>query len=124
MRGDSSNTTLLAPEKCGTPCANNANENCGGGSRLTLFNNKDKYPTLALPAGWTAGGCRSEATNGRALKGYSFAANDMTPLKCIQACAGRGYSIAGAEYGRGEYLPFTAAGRVYCLAKRKLGLMY
>jgi hypothetical protein len=104
MRGDSSNTTLLPSTRCAVSCPNNQYENCGGGSTLTLFNNPSKYPTLTLPAGWTSGGCRSEAASGRALKGYSFAGGDMTPLKCIQACADRGYSIAGAEYGRGESL--------------------
>jgi hypothetical protein len=98
MANGASNTTLLDETKCGITCANNNNENCGGSSTLSLFNNPSLYPTLTLPAGWSENGCMTEATNNRALSSYSFTSSSMTPQLCISTCQAKGYVYAGAEY--------------------------
>jgi hypothetical protein len=57
---------------------------------------------MALPDGWQANGCATEATGARALSGYSFTGDNMTPQLCIAACQARAYKYAGVEYGRGK----------------------
>jgi len=104
MQSGSSNTTLLDPIQCGMACANNTNENCGGSNTLQLWNNPSLYPIVSLPTGWVATGCRTEATSGRALSGYSFTSNAMTNELCMSTCVSKGYALAGIEY----------AGECYC----------
>ncbi|KAM5541687.1 hypothetical protein V8D89_004668 [Ganoderma adspersum] len=55
-----------------------------------------------VPAGWTGAGCVSDNA-ARALTGYSFANDQMTVASCVSACASKGYSMAGLEYGRECY---------------------
>ncbi|ORY26506.1 hypothetical protein BCR39DRAFT_256661 [Naematelia encephala] len=103
MRNGASNTTLLDETKCGSTCANNSYENCGGSSTLELFNNPSLYPVTKLPAGWTANGCRTEGSSSRALTGYSFTSSSMTNELCITTCGSKGYIYAGAEYSQECY---------------------
>ncbi|WRT68783.1 uncharacterized protein IL334_005763 [Kwoniella shivajii] len=98
MVNGASNTTLLDESKCGSVCAANTNENCGGSSTLDLFNNPSMYPQTPLPAGWTDNGCFTDATSGRALSAYSFTSSAMTPALCLTGCQARGYVIGGIEY--------------------------
>lgn len=103
MQNGASNTTLLADSSCGMPCANNTYENCGGSNTLTLFNNPRMYPSVALPTGWVATGCKTEATSGRALTGYYFTSSAMTNELCITTCQSKGYTMAGAEFANECY---------------------
>lgn len=48
-------------------------------------------------------GCRTEATNGRALKLFNFADDDMTLESCRAFCDGKGTIFFGTEYGRECY---------------------
>ncbi|TCD62415.1 G- protein-coupled receptor [Steccherinum ochraceum] len=48
---------------------------------------------------WTNMGCAQDGP-ARALTGYTFTSESMTPEVCIEACAGLGYSIAGVEVAR------------------------
>ncbi|WWD22710.1 hypothetical protein CI109_107203 [Kwoniella shandongensis] len=98
MRNGASNTTLLDSSKCKMTCANNTNENCGGSATLNLFNNPSLYPVAKIPAGWSSNGCMTEATNARALSGYSFASGSMTQDLCMQTCRSKGFNFAGIEY--------------------------
>jgi hypothetical protein len=50
---------------------------------------------------WTRQGCWTEATNGRALTGKSYASDDMTLESCAAFCTG--FAYFGAEYGRECY---------------------
>lgn len=95
MRNGASNTTLLASENCNLACSANSNENCGGFSTLTLFNNPSLYSTFTYPAGWTSYGCMTEATNARALGMYSFTSSSMTPQLCMNTCQTEGYIYSG-----------------------------
>ncbi|OCF34866.1 hypothetical protein I316_03412 [Kwoniella heveanensis BCC8398] len=98
IRNGASNTTLLSSDKCGMACANNTNENCGGSSTLTLFNNPALYPVSKLPTGWTSNGCMTEGNGQRALNQYSFASSSMTQELCMTTCQTKGYTYAGIEY--------------------------
>ena len=77
----------------------NAAQTCGGSSRLTTFVNNNLPPVAALPDGWTAQGCYAEPSSGRALNKFYVGSSTMTTAKCIAACAAKGYTIAGTEYG-------------------------
>lgn len=100
MRNGASNTTILPNYRCGTVCAANKGQDCGGPGTITLFNNPDMYPIASLPTGWSETGCMTEVSGDRALRGYTFAADNMTPKICLTECQSRGYKLAGAEYGR------------------------
>ncbi|GKT44524.1 WSC domain-containing protein [Colletotrichum spaethianum] len=57
--------------------------------------------TLASP--WTYMGCFTDTTSGRVLDGDSYHGDDMSQEKCIAYCDGKGYSMAGVEWGRECY---------------------
>jgi hypothetical protein len=101
---------------CSFPCANNASEYCGAGSRLSVYQlngtsipsptSMSAIPTptpspLVLPTGWTYQGCWIDGANGRILD-YQFNDNaDNTIEGCIANCKAQNqnYTIAGLEYG-------------------------
>lgn len=56
---------------------------------------------VATVAGWDYDGCRTEASNSRALTGNSYFDDLMTVEKCATACDG--YAWFGVEYGRECY---------------------
>lgn len=107
--------------RCLTVCP--AVETCGGPNVLSLMFNPNPSPVTlssiaAVPSptsgpsasatsgpaasttngDWTAAGCSQDGSS-RALTGYSFASSSMTPALCQNACADRGFSVAGLEYG-------------------------
>ncbi|KAL1413684.1 hypothetical protein Q8F55_001463 [Vanrija albida] len=96
-------TATVSDSQCQIACANNPNENCGGRGTLDLFYNAGKVPTDPTPKGWTATGCRTEATNTRALSGYSFTADNMTWPSCLDTCQAKGFQLAGVEWSRECY---------------------
>ncbi|KAJ7165067.1 WSC domain-containing protein, partial [Mycena filopes] len=67
-----------------------------------------------LPAGWNYTGCAREPSSGRTLGNYSFTDPAMTVDKCVAACSGKGFHIAGAEYSSecycGDAFQGTATG--------------
>lgn len=68
---------------------------------LTLLYNPDNVPAPpSLPSGWAAASCRTEATNGRALTGATTSGKQTTVESCVNFCVGKGFSIAGVEYGQ------------------------
>jgi hypothetical protein len=101
LRNGATNTTLLPDSQCNMPCGGNSYENCGGAATFDLLVNPALFPAgPTLPTGWTAGGCRTEPSGGRALSGYSFSSAKMTNELCAKTCADRGFSLAGTEYGQ------------------------
>ncbi|KAK2017628.1 WSC domain-containing protein [Colletotrichum eremochloae] len=65
-----------------------------------------------LPARWSYRGCHTDTAATRVLAGDSTSGDDMSQEKCIAFCDGRGYSVAGVEWGRecfcGYAVPKTA----------------
>ncbi|EFQ34788.1 WSC domain-containing protein [Colletotrichum graminicola M1.001] len=57
----------------------------------------------ALPSPWAYMGCFTEVTSSRALSGDSYHGDDMSQEKCIAYCDGKGYGVAGVEWGRECY---------------------
>jgi len=96
--------TEVVDASCGTPCSGNANETCGGSSRLSIFSNGQpaQNPTPGTPE--TVGtsfyyiNCYTEAisANGRALKGASTASSSMSLEYCANFCSA--YQYFGTEY--------------------------
>ncbi|KAL7414958.1 hypothetical protein BDY24DRAFT_278794 [Mrakia frigida] len=110
MRNGAS-TTLINSNLCDDKCSGLVTENCGGSSTLTLLYNPDNVAAPAsLPSGWAApstGSCRTEPSGVRALAGASTASDALTIESCVNYCVGKGYSIAGMEYGRECYCANT-----------------
>lgn len=122
-------TSTVPQEQCNGRCSGNSLETCGGPNKLQLLHNPNPVPvSLPLgssgspppppsPTSSTAPAASSAPTTGstggtqwvntscskdgssRALTGYSFASDQMTPSLCQSACASRGFSMAGLEYG-------------------------
>ncbi|KAM7183562.1 WSC domain containing protein [Rhypophila sp. PSN 637] len=90
--------------ECNFPCSGNAEQVCGAGSRMNLYNHPAKTP--ANPEEINGGssrrlGCVTEAQGGRTLGLAATASDDMTLEMCDTFCAG--YPLWGVEYGRECY---------------------
>lgn len=96
---------------CTMTCNGDNSQTCGGPDAIQLYTGvptptatpvTPTGPQLAtnLPAGWSAAStnCIQEVV-GRALPDYTEASNDMTINKCINICGGKGFKLAGVEYG-------------------------
>ncbi|KAK1994348.1 WSC domain-containing protein [Colletotrichum falcatum] len=53
-----------------------------------------------LPNPWTYMGCFTETSSSRVLSGARYSGDDMSQEKCIAYCDGKGYGVAGVEWGR------------------------
>lgn len=97
---------------CSMVCAADSSEFCGAGGRLTVYAQNGTSTTpppsstttaapapTGFPAGWTSQGCWVDGANGRILTHQQADSQANSLQVCAAACAGLGYSIAGAEYG-------------------------
>lgn len=105
LQSGANDATLLDAANCGFTCPDKSvDETCGGSDALLLFSNPTLGPPeYILPTGWTYNSCRVEGRNGRALTGHTFTSNQMTRDLCINACASKGFTLAGVEYGEECY---------------------
>ncbi|EJT99037.1 WSC-domain-containing protein [Dacryopinax primogenitus] len=78
---------------CSTQCQGNANEKCGGGWRINIY----QYIPPNGPR-WSSVGCYVDANN-RALPNYAESSSSMTTEVCQSFCGNAGYSYAGTEDG-------------------------
>jgi hypothetical protein len=90
---------------CNMPCAGDATQTCGGGSRISLYNYTAYTPPMLVPTVGTyqLQGCYTEPGNGggRALPSYSFTnSTSMSAELCVAGCQAKGYTMAGMEYGQ------------------------
>lgn len=122
-------------DECTTKCPGNSTQYCGAGKRLNLYSLvpgsgydpatqfSTKYPE-PLKLGnasvgiWNYTGCYTEATSGRALASAklfgSSSTFSMTIERCVAFCYGKGYGLAGLEYGQECYCSDTlGAGSVW-----------
>jgi hypothetical protein len=90
--------------QCSMPCAGNANQICGGPSRLNLYGMSPNLPPVTprsnLPqvTDYAYVGCRTEAP-GRALTGASIVdGSSMTVQGCGFYCLNQGFVMFGLEY--------------------------
>lgn len=99
---------------CNTQCPGATSENCGAGSRMTIYSNSTPQVFQApgpqqtgLPTGWAYAGCLQDnipaAENAQIsisvfpYKLWDIATN--TPEACIKQCQEFGFNAAGLEYG-------------------------
>ncbi|KAK8049291.1 hypothetical protein PG994_011021 [Apiospora phragmitis] len=110
-------SALGSPEACRMACPGNKKQVCGGPSLLSIFRNSSivvqSPPVAATPvvatapqkvAGSSGGvfeyqGCYDEA-KGRLLPDAMFDNTTLTVEKCVAFCEGKGFGLAGVEYGR------------------------
>lgn len=112
-----SNGGAQVQDGCNMVCNGNSTEICGGSNRLSLWSKigSGSNPTssipvtstpkptstgtaLQLPAPWKYQGCYSEGTSGRAFLNQQPDSQTLTIEKCVNACIGLGYAVAGMEY--------------------------
>ena len=97
--------------KCNMPCSGNANEICGAGDILSIYNMGNltvfQIPvaqTTNIPGNWTYQGCYSDnINNNRALIWQSILTTNNSATTCLGLCAEYGYMAAGMEYGEECY---------------------
>ncbi|KAF7536340.1 hypothetical protein G7054_g4595 [Neopestalotiopsis clavispora] len=102
----------VADTDCNTACSGDGTQPCGGGNRLTLFNNpsiQGPQPNTGIQ-NWTHIGCYTEGAKGRAL-GYkaNLAVDQVSGANCTAACKKAGFILAGTEYGGECYCGNTIA---------------
>jgi hypothetical protein len=111
-------------DDCSTKCPGNSAQYCGSGKRLNVYSFvpgsgfdpitgfSTKYPE-PLTVGnasvgvWKHTGCYTEPSSGRALASAKLSGSSstfgMTIDRCIAFCYGKGYGLAGLEYGQECY---------------------
>ncbi|KAK8115039.1 hypothetical protein PG999_007108 [Apiospora kogelbergensis] len=97
-------SALVGNADCRMPCSGNAGQKCGGPSLLSV---------TALQkvggSGFEYQGCFEEGKTGRVLPDAMMGNETLTVEGCMGFCAGRGFGVAGVEYGRecwcGKALP-------------------
>ena len=101
---------------CSVPCGGNAGETCGGSWRLSVYNNTAYEPATDIGA-YKYQGCYADAT-ARVLNGYHTSSSSMTQENCVSTCKGKGFAVAGVEYGQecwcGSAMPTTKAADADC----------
>ncbi|KAK9789619.1 hypothetical protein SCARD494_08890 [Seiridium cardinale] len=104
--------TKVTESDCNTACSGDSTQPCGGGNRLTLFNN----PNIKGPQAnsgiqdWPHIGCYTEGTTGRALEyAANLASDQVNGANCTAACKAAGFILAGTEYSGECYCGKTIA---------------
>ncbi|KAK8056549.1 hypothetical protein PG993_001776 [Apiospora rasikravindrae] len=99
-------SALGSPDACRMRCAGNKDQVCGGPGLLSVFRNNTIVAATAPQkvTGKDGGvfeyqGCYDES-KGRVLPNDMFGNDTLTVGKCVAFCEGKGYGLAGVEYGR------------------------
>ncbi|KAF8197751.1 copper radical oxidase [Mycena galopus ATCC 62051] len=97
------NSATTAPiTDCNLVCTGDADEFCGGSSRLNLFWSgvpPPPHPTIPPFVGkWESLGCYSDNVDGRALVDGVNVVGQVSLETCTTACFNAGMPFAGAEY--------------------------
>lgn len=85
---------------CDMPCSGASDETCGGGNRLSVYENTGELsPPEPTYPGWSSQGCYTDSVANRALPNQVYVEGDMTVDKCTSQCFSLGYPLAGVEFG-------------------------
>lgn len=85
---------------CDMACSGAADETCGGGNRLSVYEYLDDVsPSQPSNPGWSSQGCYTDTVANRALPNQVYVDGGMTADKCTSKCFSLGYPLAGVEYG-------------------------
>jgi hypothetical protein len=89
-----------ASTQCTSTCGGSKSEICGGSWTLSLFKSSGapSAPSQPAPVTWKKTGCVSDGS-ARALTGYYLSSQSMTVEICTSACASKGFTKAGLEFG-------------------------
>jgi len=94
--------STLGQTGCNLPCGGDGSEICGGMSRLSVYRNSTfPVPRVVQSVGsLTLRGCFIDSSNARVLSGYAYSSSTgMSVETCAGTCMGKGYTVAGVEYG-------------------------
>ena len=87
-------------------------QNCGATKTVGVVTSQI-YTDVTKTKGWQYLGCGADQYGNNALTGFSQDNQGMTVENCIDTCSGKGFSIAGLEYGSqcfcGSSLPARAS---------------
>lgn len=89
---------LQGSSSCDMRCNGDFSTVCGGGSKLSIYNNTAYRPVVIVPnvGRYVTKGCLTDPLiNGRALNGAFVSNSSMTVEVCIGFCASKGYKYAG-----------------------------
>ncbi|KAL8654045.1 MAG: hypothetical protein Q9226_003590 [Calogaya cf. arnoldii] len=94
-----------SPAECKYPCTGDKTQNCGGDSRLNVYQvagvASPSASATPTPEDYAFEGCYTEGSESRALTGATYYDNQMTNDKCAVTC--RGFTYFGTEYARECY---------------------
>lgn len=103
--GNNMPTTSRTPSPyCNVKCAGKADEYCGGGFQMDIYNSSAVSPGPAppgTPSGWK--GCYGDTGTVKIMNDYSFSSPKMTNDMCRIGCASLNYTLAGVELGNRCY---------------------
>lgn len=94
--------SAAAPEAdCNMPCAGDSSQLCGGGRRLSLYNNADwTGPEVPSDIGsYEFYGCVTDSQGTRTLPSALLRDSAMTLNMCASFCGTGNYQFFGTEYG-------------------------
>ncbi|KAL8846641.1 MAG: hypothetical protein Q9221_008281 [Calogaya cf. arnoldii] len=114
-----SGSVVTKETECGFTCRGNNAQTCGGGNRLDMYQKSAEGPSttttdaaatgsaVSTPSAsaYSAKGCYTEATNGRALAGKTLVDDSMTIEVCAATC--EGFTYFGLEYYHECYCGYT-----------------
>ncbi|MCJ1475830.1 hypothetical protein MMC13_004494 [Lambiella insularis] len=93
-----------ADSQCNVACAGNAKEECGGGSRMSIYSH-GPVQALQPPApqksfgSWQYQGCITENTTQRVFTYQIINTNNNDAQNCLTQCQAFGFGAGGMEYG-------------------------
>lgn len=90
--------TDITKSSCNKKCIGDFTQVCGGDNRLSVYSNPSYKPVQVVQkiGKYITKSCLQEpASGGRALKGASTTAADMTIDKCVKFCLGKMFRYAG-----------------------------
>jgi hypothetical protein len=81
----------------------NATPKSGCGAPTTFGQPQTYFTDLTASMGWEYIGCGHDSNSQRTFKGDSFRDAAMTVEKCVNFCAGKGFTFAGLEFANECY---------------------
>ena len=99
----------VSETECNTKCAGNANQVCGGPSRLSVYSSQTNLKVIQAPKAyptvgdWTYQGCLAEGATQKVFPWQLVNSTGNSPQWCLSRCQEFGFMAAGMEYGEECY---------------------
>lgn len=115
---------MTLDSECNMACSGKATENCGAGSRMSVYSNDTlrvyQPPAVQktnLPGSWQYQGCLYDQAAPRSLTYLTTMDANNTAENCLSRCSKYGYGAGGMEYGRecwcGDEATVKSLGRTF-----------